>query len=200
MPRGALLFSAGLAPITAYRVASGSSRLVREGEGDSYSSGTASIHYHYPVIPYFSARGFFRVGGFETDLSIGGGYRAHRLYTVGIAPALSFAAVRRVSHPVHVSLSVPIGLVLAEQPGSPPRDAVREDVNLGVGHRIGGALGMLVALSRRGGITMDLEIAREDIFHRVTYRAVDGRSPSREQNLRYSLWWTDLTLGAVWIL
>jgi hypothetical protein len=200
MPHGALLFSAGLAPISVYRVAAGSSRSVRNGEGSSASSGTVSVHYHYPVVPYFSARGFVRLGGFETDLSLGGGYRAHTHYTLGVAPALSFAVRPRKSQSLHLVLSVPIGLVVGTQPGSPPRDAVEEDVNVGLGYRIGGALGLLTIVSRHLGVTMDLEVAREDIFHRVTYRALDGRSPSRELNLRYSIWSTDITMGVVWVL
>jgi hypothetical protein len=200
MPYGALLFSAGLAPISVYRVAVGSSQSVREAEGESMSSGTASLHFHYPIVPYFSARGFFRLGGFETDLSVGGGYRAHTLYMVGAAPALSFAVRPRKSQSVHLALSVPVGLVVGTQPGRPPRQAVEEVVNVGLGYRIGGALGMIAVIARHVGVTMDLEVARDDIYHRVTYRALDGRSPSRDLNLRYTLWSTDLTVGIAWVL
>jgi hypothetical protein len=200
MPYGALFLSAGFAPITVYRVAVGSSQSVRNGEGGSSSSGTASIHYHYPIVPYFSARGFARVGGFETELSVGGGYGAHTLYTIGVAPALSFAALPRKSQAVHVVFSLPIGLVLGTQSGKPPREAVEEDVNVGVGYRIGGAFGLMTVVTRHFGFTMDLEVAREDLYHRVMYRALDGRSPSRDLNLRYTLWSTDLTMGLMWVL
>jgi hypothetical protein len=199
MPYGAVLVSAGFAPISVYRVAAGSSESVRDGEGSSTGSGTFSVHYHYPVIPLLSARGFFRLSGFETDLSVGGGYRAHTLYTMGIAPALSVAAVPRKNQSLHVVVSLPIGLVIGTQPGLPPRDAVEEDVNVGLGYRIGGAVGLVTVLSRHFGLTMDLEIARDDIFHRVTYRALDGRSPSRDLNLHYSVWSSDWTLGIVWV-
>jgi hypothetical protein len=200
MPHGALLFSIGGTSITTYRVAVGSSQLVREGEGSSSGGATGSVHYHYPIIPFLSVRGFFRIGGFVTDLSEGGGYEYHTLYRPGVAPALSFAVVPRKHQSVHLVFSLPIGLVIGTQPGNPPRDAVEEDVNVGTGYRIGGALGMLAVLSEHAGVTLDLEIARDDLFHRVTYRALDGRSPPRELNLHYRLWSLDLTIGAVWAI
>jgi hypothetical protein len=113
---------------------------------------------------------------------------------------LSFAVRPRKSQSVHLVVSVPVGFMVGTQPGKPPRDAVEEEVNVGLGYRLGGAAGLLAVLSRHVGVTMDLEIAREDLFHRVTYRALDGRSPSRDLNLRYTIWSTDLTMGLVWVL
>jgi hypothetical protein len=142
------------------------------------------------------------VSGFETELSVGGGYDAHTVYDIGVAPALSFAALPRASQPLHIWFSLPVALALSRH-GAPQRDAVREDVNLGVGYRIGAAFGMFTILTRHFGITMDLEVAREELFHRVTYTALDGRSPPRDLNLlnlRYAVWWIDLTMGAGWIL
>jgi hypothetical protein len=200
MPRGALIFSGGFGSISTYRVAVGSSPLVREAEGEATAGGIASIHYHYPIIPLLSARGFVRMSGFETELSLGGGYQGHTHFTFGIAPALSVAAIPRRSQSLHVVLSLPVGFVLGSQPGNPPRDAVSEDVNLGTGYRIGGHMGLLAVVSRHVGVSMDLEVAREDVFHRVTYRALDGRSPARDLNLHYSIWSVDFTIGVAWVL
>jgi hypothetical protein len=165
-----------------------------EVEGDAGSDGNYRLLYERRIFGAVGLRGFVSRTDWGTSYSDAAGDGSRTLTDFGAAPVLSYSA-NQGRHGASLYVFAPISFSLSQAPARATREIVRETMDLGIGYRVGGGLGMLVRLSGKVGLLCELEASLQRVSHVRTYARVDGTGKPETLPIGYGLTWLGAQIG-----